>query len=233
MHIAAVDQMANNGNSLMHRLSPVTKVCMTFLLLSALIFSDSIPKAVFLLVLASALILASRANIREVLHLAAYPLIFSVLFALILLGHSWKGGLMVILKALGAAANMLLLITTTPYTDIFGVFSYVLPGIIIDVFIFTYRSLFILLDKLEDMVKSIRLRGGLHPLKLLFNLRNIAGALGVMTIHAFDLSERMYRIYSLRGYSGKIPITREWQHLRLPDFLLLLVSIAVLTGVLI
>jgi len=233
MHIAAVDQMANNGDSFLHRARPVTKVIMTFLLLAALILSDSIPKAVFLLLLPSVLIIASRANIKEIVHLAAYPLIFSLLFALLQLSNSWKAGLMVMLKALGAGINMLLLIATTPYTDIFGVFSYVLPGIIIDVFIFTYRSLFILLDKLESMIKSIRLRGGLHPVRLIFNLKNLAGALGVMAIHAFDLSERLYRIYSLRGYSGRIPIAREKQSLGLSDVLLLLFSAAVLVGVLI
>ncbi|HCS74683.1 MAG TPA: hypothetical protein DIW17_12520, partial [Clostridiales bacterium] len=78
-----------------------------------------------------------------------------------------------------------------------------------------------------------RLRGGLHPMRLLFNLKNAAGALGVMTIHAFDMSERLYRIYSLRGYNGKIPITREWGPLRWVDILLLLFSLIVLTGVLI
>ena len=70
-------------------------------------------------------------------------------------------------------------------------------------------------------------------MKLLFNLKNAAGALGVMTIHAFDMSERMYRIYSLRGYKGKIPVTRDWWPLRLVDGLLLLFSLIVLTGVLI
>ncbi|HHU48856.1 MAG: energy-coupling factor transporter transmembrane component T family protein [Caldicoprobacterales bacterium] len=233
MHIAAIDYMANNGDSFLHQARPVTKVFISFLFLVCLIISSQIGKALVLLVIPIILILLSGVNLREVLHLAAYPLVFSLIFALIRMQQSWILGMLVLIKALGAALNMLLLLATTPYTDLFGVFSYVLPGVIVDVFLFTYRSLFILLDKLENMVKSIRLRGGFHPMKLLFNLKNAAGALGVMTIHAFDMSERMYRIYSLRGYKGKIPVTRDWWPLRLVDGLLLLFSLIVLTGVLI
>jgi cobalt/nickel transport system permease protein len=233
MHIAAIDYMANNGDSFLHHARPVTKVFISLLFLVCLIISDQISKAVVLLVIPIIFLLLSRVNIREILHLAAYPLVFSLIFALIRMRQSWILGILVLIKALGAALNMLLLLATTPYTDLFGVFSYVLPGVIVDVFLFTYRSLFILLDKLENMVKSIRLRGGFHPMKLLLNLKNAAGALGVMTIHAFDMSERMYRIYSLRGYKGKIPVTRDWWPLRLVDGLLLLFSLIVLTGVLI
>ena len=233
MHIAAIDNMANNGDSFLHHARPVTKVIVTFSLLAGLIFTNHIYKAAILLLIPVVFILLSGVNIRQILHLAAYPIVFSLLFALIQLQQSWEAGLLVLLKAFGAALNMLVLISTTPYTDVFGVFSYVLPGVIVDVFIFTYRSLFILLDKLENMVKSVRLRGGLHPMRLVFNLKNAAGALGVMTIHAFDMSERLYRIYSIRGYHGKIPMTRERKSLQLVDVVLLLFSLIVLTGVLV
>jgi cobalt/nickel transport system permease protein len=231
MHIAAIDHMANNGDSFLHNARPITKVSMALLFLVSLIVTNHIFKALILLAIPIALILLSRVNVREILHLAAYPLVFSILFALIRIQQSWVAGLLVMTKALGAALNMLLLIATTSYTDLFGIFSYVLPGPIIDVFIFTYRSLFILLDKLENMMKSIRLRGGFHPVRILFNLKNTAGALGVMTIHAFDMSERLYRIYSLRGYKGKIPLSREWEPLKPVDGFLLLFSLIVLTGV--
>ena len=120
-------------------------------------------------------ILLSKVNLRSILHLAAYPVVFSLIFALIRMQQSWVLGVLVLIKAMGAALNMLLLLATTPYTDLFGVLSYVLPGVIIDVFLFTYRSLFILLDKLENVVKSIRLRGGFHPIRIIFNLKNAAG----------------------------------------------------------
>jgi cobalt/nickel transport system permease protein len=233
MHLAAVDQMAVNGNSFLHRAQPVTKVIMTMLFLIGLVFSDNIIEAVILLAVPAVFILLSKVDSREILHLALYPVFFSIVFALLRMQESWAAGVLVLLKALGAALNMLLLITTTSYIDVFSVFSFVLPGMIVDAFVFTYRSLFLLLDKLENLLKSIRLRGGYHPLKLLFNLRNAAGALGIMVIHAFDMSERMYRIYTLRGYSGRISLTREWRPLRRTDVLLLIFSGIVIMGVVI
>jgi cobalt/nickel transport system permease protein len=246
MHIAAIDYMANSGNSFLHRARPAVKVIVSLLLLIALILTNDIYKAVLLIAVPVFLLLLSKSNLKEILHLAAYPMVFSLIFALIRVQESWLAGLMVLLRALGAALNMLFLIATTPYTDIFRVFSYVLPGVIIDIFLFSYRSLFILLDKLSSMIRSIKLRGGFHPAKILFNLKNIAGMLGVLIIHAFDMSERLYRIYSLRGYSGKIPMTKSAAvafgvsakqnallNTLLIDILLLLFSLIVLIGVLI
>lgn len=233
MHLAVVDHMANNGDSFLHRASPVTKVFINLLFLIGVILSDSILKSVVLLTVTITLISLSKVDRREIFHLALYPVFFSVAFALLKLQESWAAGVMVMLKALGAALNMLLLITTTSYTDIFGIFSYVMPAVIVDVLIFTYRSLFILLDKLGNLLKSIRLRGGYHPLKLLFNLKNSAGAIGIMIINAMDMSERLYRIYALRGYSGKISFSREWRSPGKVDVLLLAFSVTVMIGVMI
>ena len=233
MHIAAIDYMANNGDSFLHQARPITKVFISILLLVCLIISNQLIKAAIILIIPIIFILFSKVNLRRILHLAAYPVVFSLIFALIRMQQSWVLGVLVLIRALGAALIMLLLLATTPYTELFGVLSYVLPGVIVDVFLFTYRLLFILLDKLENMVKSIRLRGGFHPIRMIFNLKNAAGALGIITIHAFDMSERLYRIYSLRGYNGKIPITKDWWPLRPVDGFLILFSLIVLTGVLI
>ena len=52
-----------------------------------------------------------------------YPVFFSLLFALIMMQQSFEAGIIVIFKAVGAALNMILLITTTSYVDIFKVLS--------------------------------------------------------------------------------------------------------------
>ena len=119
--------MANNGDSFLHNARPITKVSMALLFLVSLIVTNHIFKALILLAIPIALILLSRVNVREILHLAAYPLVFSILFALIRTAIM-VAGLLVMTMALGAALNMLLLIATTPYTDSFGIFSYVLRG---------------------------------------------------------------------------------------------------------
>lgn len=233
MHLAAVDNMSNNGKSFIHKAKPITKVLMAGLFLAGIIASDNLVKLGFLLLIVFILITLSRVNIKEIMHLALYPVFFSMVFALLKVQESWAAGAVVMLKALSAAMSMLLLISTTSYVDIFSIFSLFMPSIIVDIFIFTYRSLFILLDKLENLLKSIKLRGGYHPLGFFSNLKNVAGALGIMIIHSFDMSDRLYRIYALRGYNGHIPITRDWWPLRFSDIILLTFSIIVLVGMVI
>lgn len=225
--------MANNGDSFIHHARPSSKVIITIILLTAVILSDSLLKTGLILLYVITAILLSRVSLGEILHLAVYPVFFSVVFGLLKLQESVAAGVLVMLKALGAALSMLLMISTTSYTDIFAVLSLVMPGIIVDVFIFTYRSLFILLDKMENLFRSIRLRGRYHALNLFSNLKNAAGALGVIIIHSFDMSDRLYRIYSLRGYKGRIPLTCDLWPLRRNDYLLMALAALLLTGVVI
>jgi cobalt/nickel transport system permease protein len=128
---------------------------------------------------------------------------------------------------------LLLLISTTSYVDIFSFLSLFLPSLLVDIFLFTYRALFILFDRFENLLKSIRLKGGFHPLRLLLNMRNTSGMLGVLLIHCIDMGERMYWIYSLRGYGGHIPLSQSPFALKPTDFLLVSGAVIILTGMVI
>ena len=94
---------------------------------------------------------------------------------------------------------MILLITTTSYVDIFRVLSLFLPKLLVDIFLFTYRALFIFIDQIENLIKSMRLRGGYRAFNIFANLKNVAGAIGVMVIHSIDMSNHMYQDFSLKG----------------------------------
>ena len=103
MHLAAIDYMANNGDSFLHRARPLTKVVISFLFLISLVISNHLYKAAVLLVVTIILIFLSKVNIRQILHLAAYPLVFSLIFAFIRVQQSWVLGVLVLMKAQGAA----------------------------------------------------------------------------------------------------------------------------------
>ncbi len=232
MHLAAVDYMAVNGKSFLHKAGPHSKILMTLILIAGVLVADSLAKLGLIFLFAAVLILMSGADLKEIFHLVVYPAFFSMVFALISMQQSVITGAKVMLRAIDAAMAVILLITTTSYVDIFAVLSLFLPGVIVDIFIFTYRSLFILLEKLENLLKSIRLRGGYHPLRLAFNFKNTAGMIGVLIIHSFDMSDRLYRIYTLRGYSGRIPLTRKFKT-GACDIVLVVMSVLLLTGVII
>ncbi|MGI6705036.1 MAG: energy-coupling factor transporter transmembrane component T family protein [Clostridia bacterium] len=205
MDIAFMDRMASGGNSFFHQARGIIKMIFCFSLLIAVVLSQNLVKIGGMVVGILGLFILAGIPFRKVLHFTLFPVFFSILFALLKLQQSWTEALMLLLKAVGAALSMIFLITTTSYVEVFGILSIFLPKLLMDVFLFTYRSFFILLEKIDHLLKSIRLRGGYRSWNLILNLRSIAGAIGVMIIHSFDMNERMYHIYSLRGYRGGIP----------------------------
>jgi len=230
MLFSDIDYIASNGKSLFHRAKPVTKILFTFFLLTSVILAKDLPKLGILIGLTFLLMVLAQIPLRKVCHLIFYPVIFSMLFALFRIQQSIALGVTVILKALGAALSMLFLIFTTPYMEIFACFSLFMPGPLVDVFLFTYRSFFILLSQIRNLLKSIRLRGGYHLFSLRYNLKNMASAVGVLMIHSFDMSERMVRIYAIRGYQGKVPLVRKWWPIGGTDCLMIAAAILILIG---
>jgi energy-coupling factor transporter transmembrane protein EcfT len=141
-----------------------------------------------------------------VLGLAAYPGLFAVVFALAAAPDLLTGALFVI-RAMAAALGAIVLVFSTPYPQIFAPLQRMLPEVVGDALLMTYRSLFLLADKFERLRIAIRLRSGLtrgHPLRA---ARATAGALGSLVLYAFDLSQREYDVMRLRGYHGRLRVT--------------------------
>ena len=108
---------------------------------------------------------AMRLPMRLLLGLAAYPALFAALFALAAAADPLTGAL-VISKAVAAALAAVLLMLTTPYPQVFAPLQRVLPRVVGDALLMTYRSLFLLLDKFADVLVAVRIRSGLsgtHP----------------------------------------------------------------------
>lgn len=225
MHLADIDYMAIHQKSIFHQSKPLIKTIFVFSLMGILLFSSTIEKSIGVLVILLLLSMGAKISFPFLFHLLAYPLFFGGLFSLMVGGIGTKEGVILLLRAIGVAWTFLFLLLTTPYSDIFRVFSFFMPTILIDIFLLTYRSVFILLDSVENMFQSIRLRGGFHPGHLLRNFKNFSKMLGVVFLYAMEMSERMYQIYALRGYEGKLPVTKESeQRLTIGDVLLILIG---------
>lgn len=230
MHIADVDQLALSDKSFIHRLAPLSKISFSFLLLIALMFNQNISRLMVLVLLLIVILLSSGLKLKSIFHFMLYPLFFSGLFALFSLSQGWEMALVIVLKAMGAALSMLLLITTTPYVHLFGFFSKFMPALLIDLFLMTYRSFFILTDQLSHLLVTVKLRGGYKPLTLIKNIKTVVALLGTMIIHSFEMSDRMYKIYLLRGYNGKIPLVVDMKPRSSRDFLWILFGAIILVG---
>lgn len=231
MHLAEIDRISNNTYSYFHRALVGSKVFFTVFMVTAFIINDSILRGLVLLGMVLFSFWIGKVPVRIVSQLALYPAFFSSIFALMEMGNSLEGGFLIIVRAVGAGMTMALLITTTPYTDLFSFLSLGIPTLLVDVFMFTYRGIFILIEKTTNLMKSMRLRGGYHSFNIFKNAKNIVGTIGVIIITSFDMSERMYKIYSLRGYRGGIKSEVELWPLGIEDVLIMSVAIGAVIGV--
>lgn len=77
MHLASVDYMAANGKSIIHRANPHSKILVALLILIAVIVADSPIKLGLILLYTIVLIAISSPNIKEIGHLALYPVFFT------------------------------------------------------------------------------------------------------------------------------------------------------------
>ncbi len=215
MELAQIDQWAVGGASAWHRASTLAKITGTALVLAAIISANDW-RALAAIYAAMLFVLAfARLPVFKIALIAAYPALFALLFAL-----SAKGGIGIVVLILArgctAALAMLLLITTTPYVEIFAALGRVLPALIADGLFATYRAFFILLETFARLVTGVRLRGGYSRWSWK-GFTQMAEVIGVTFLHALDLAEHAHAALHLRGYAGKIPASGKWRRVNAQD----------------
>ena len=202
-----LDYLAVEGKSFLHRLSPKLKIIGMIFILFAIVTVRNLPGLFFLYAFLLCLYLVARIPVR-IFPLTLYPLLFAFLFVF-LSGFQIFFILLIFLKVLCGSTGVVLLLATTPYPSIFSVLGRVLPSFLVTALFLTYRSVFILLNVLEDTRHALYLRGGVqwrHPWR---SLTNISNAFGHLIIKGIDASEKMYESMVLRGFKGKIHYRRE------------------------
>ena len=202
MRIADVDTIAVLGDSALHRIGARAKLVAFALVLSAVLITTNVLVIVALAFALIAVVTGLRLPARTLLGFAAYPALFAALFALATTA-GWLGVVLVVGKALCAALAAVLLTFTTPYPHIFAPVQRVLPAILGDSALMTYRSLFLLLDRMDKTLTAVKLRAG-RPKSLGSGARMATTALGGVLFYSIDLSQRTYDVMRLRGYEGRL-----------------------------
>lgn len=227
MDVQFIDELAANGRTPLHDALPWAKIAASAALLAASIAArtPSVAGAA-----AAAVVLfasASRSQLRHAAAMALYPVFFAGLFALGWIRSSPLFALTVVIKAFSAGLVAATLITTTPFVDIFAAISRITPAIVSDALFMAYRSFFVLINELQDLLRAVRLRGGAGR-GLMEQLRTYGQVLGVVILHSADMTERMYRVMVVRGYSQRIESAREWPSPKPLDYLLIAYAVIVL-----
>jgi len=203
MDMGMIDYWAVYGRSPLHRASALSKLLATGLLVSAVILTDSLLELTATYLLVAAGVAVARLPLLRALAISSYPAAFAVLFA----ASRWSSpaeALLIIGKAITSAAAMVVLVTTTPYPQLFGLLRHLMPALIADALFLTYRAFFVLVALMDDLIVTLRLRGGLSRRRYLHNSRNIAAALGLLLVRAVALSEHLCNVLRLRGYRGRL-----------------------------
>jgi cobalt/nickel transport system permease protein len=206
MDVRVIDVSATSGRSALHRAGAIAKLLAFGFLLASVVVQQNLLVVVGLGLMLAAVAIASRLRLGAVFGLAAYPGVFAVVFAVSAAPDPLTGALFVA-RAVAAALAATILVFTTPYPHLFAPMQRVLPEIVGDAMLMTYRSLFLLGEKSDRLRAAVRLRSGLsadHPVRA---ARAGASALGGLVLYAFDLSQREYDVMRLRGYEGRLRAT--------------------------
>jgi energy-coupling factor transporter transmembrane protein EcfT len=201
--VARIDHWAASGTGILHRASPVAKVVFLLLVVSAAVVSKN-PYALtagYLVLIAVAV--AAGLPWSRVMVLSWYAAVFALLYSLSIRGGVWIRALFV-MNAITPSCAMLMLIISTPYPKIFALLSAALPEMITAGLFMTYRTLFILLDMMDNFGAAIRLRGGFSPGSLYKNSANISKGIAMLLVRAVERASRIYAVMVVRGYSGSM-----------------------------
>ncbi len=206
MDLHRIDSSATRGQTLLHRCSAVTKLVAFALVLASVIVSVNLLLVLGIAAVLLATIVGLRLPMRPMLSLAAYPFVFAAFFALAAAPSFWAGAL-IVAKAVTAALASVLLLFTTPYPQIFAPLQRVLPPLIGDALLMTYRSLFLLLERFDHLLTAARLRAGLVTRDPVRSARAITSSLGGVLLYSVDLSQRTYDVMHLRGYDKRLRVS--------------------------
>ncbi len=206
MDIARVDSSATRGTSALNRTVPRAKLLAFGLVLAAVVVSTNVLVVSATAVALVAVIVGQRLPWRPMLLLAAYPGIFAALYAFAA-ATGWLTAALIIAKAVTAALAAVLLMFTTPYPQVFAPIQRVVPTVIGDALLMTYRSLFLLLEKFAHTLTAVKLRAGLVGTNPVRSAATITRSLGGVLLYSIDLSQRTHDVMHLRGYDGRLVVT--------------------------
>jgi cobalt/nickel transport system permease protein len=107
-----------------------------------------------------------------------------------------------LLKALISITCSLFILMTTRYQHVTGMIAKLFPSPLDQVFLMTYRFLFLTLAMTASLLKSVRSRGGGLLRSLRIQGRLFAGIFALVFIRSFEQGERVHRAMTARGFSG-------------------------------
>jgi len=226
-HIPDLDLItfySEKGTTLFSRISPWTKALMLVVIIIFVSLDKSLILAVCLYLIVLAIYGSSGLPIKKLFQWYTMPLIFVLSLVLILMWNEpgnpifslsvpyfsltlTDNGLLLLLtllfKSLASVTYSLFFLMTTRY-DYFSAMIYrVFPYPIDQIFLMSYRFIFITLKMVESMIKALRSRGGGLLKSARRQSKMFAEVFALTMIRSYDRADRVNKAMEARGFNGR------------------------------
>lgn len=206
MHLPEIDKYAYLRSTI-HSWEPRIKIVSLALLMIAVVLINNLPGAVLALLFAVGLVLISRIPLPFVFkHLRWVVLFCMVLFVIMSLTASGNNErvLLICLRAVTVVLLIFPMIATVEFNvTLQSLQRLKVPHLLVQLLLFSYRYIFVLMDELQRMLQAAQARGfkkGINKYKL----KIIGSIIGMLFVRSFERTERIYNAMIARGYTGKI-----------------------------
>jgi len=219
MYYPDIDKYANLKSPI-HGLEPRIKIISFTILIFSVVFIENINIAVLSLFIALSILLVSRLPLKFILKRVKVILVFvvpilvlmpftvpgEVLWSCGLLTVSKEGlyfGFLVAIRSLTAIILVITLLGSQKFeTTLKGLALLKIPDIIIQMLLFTYRYIFVMIDEFICIWSAMRSKGYKFRTNM-SGLKVIGNLIGVLLVKSYERAERVYMAMIAKGYSGK------------------------------
>ena len=216
-------------NSPIHSFDPRAKIITFLVLIFSFAFLESIPAAASAVAFSLFLLLLSRLPLDFVFSRIKMPMAFIIsilvimaftvggkdLFSIFGLHVSYEGvrlGTLIVLRATASLFLALLMLGTSRFEVILkALYMLKVPGILVQMLMFTYRYIFVFIDEFRNMKNAMESKGfqikgnSRHALSILGN------AVGMLLVKSYERGDRVYRSMVARGYTGNPRILTKFE----------------------
>jgi cobalt/nickel transport system permease protein len=183
------------------------KVVCTIVLVVTLALLTDLSSVMVILAFVLFLIAASRVPIKHVLAILLVALPFALFASLMMLFFSGpEGAVLMFLRISASILALICLVTTTPFFMLLAALrSLRVPRVLVNLLLFSYRFIFLLLDEMERMRTARKARGfkGGTSLRDRSAFQTLANTIGMAFVRASSRGSRIYDALLSRGYSGE------------------------------
>ncbi|MDH5545406.1 MAG: cobalt ECF transporter T component CbiQ [Gammaproteobacteria bacterium] len=222
-----IDRYAGNASAL-QRWDPRIKIFSLGVFAFCIALLDSIPLVMIGFLLAATLVVMSRLPLHFVQHGLEFVLIFLIPFFIVLpltipgeamfhvfgIAFAWEGlrlAVMIVFKAISVVMTTYAIFGTTRFdTAMIALQRLRCPTILVQMFLFTYRFIFVFVEEIKRKDTAMKSRG----FEKRFDMRTlttVGNFIGTLIIRSFERTERVYKAMLSKGYTGEFHTLRVFQ----------------------